>query len=135
MMPGGGHQLMLFDKVIYSRVIDSWIRERVLGKAQSWVAPLEPEERIYFEFLEHERANDVSGEPEYRYSIIDRALMRISNGTIERGVRYFSNADVSEKWRYTAGLVAEIDYTAGFPTRLPSISKGPAAAASGDRLR
>jgi alpha-beta hydrolase superfamily lysophospholipase/2-polyprenyl-3-methyl-5-hydroxy-6-metoxy-1,4-benzoquinol methylase len=127
MMPGGGHQLMLFDKVIYSRVIDSWIRERVLGKAQSWVAPLEPEERIYFEFLEHERANDVSGEPEYRYSIIDRALMRISNGTIERGVRYFSNADVSEKWRYTAGLVAEIDYTAWdfLHDYLPSVKDRP----------
>jgi alpha-beta hydrolase superfamily lysophospholipase/2-polyprenyl-3-methyl-5-hydroxy-6-metoxy-1,4-benzoquinol methylase len=112
MMPGGGHQLMLFDRDVYSRVIDSWIRERVLAKAQSWEAPIEPEERRYFEFLEHERANDAVGEPEYRYSIIDRALMRISNGTIERGVRYFSNADVSPQWRFTADLVSEIDYTA-----------------------
>lgn len=112
MMPGGGHQLMLFDTNVYSRVIDSWIRERVLGKAQSWQAPIEPEERRYFEFLDHERANDAVGEPEYRYSMIDRALMRISNGTIERGVRYFSNADVSAQWRFTADLVSEIDYTA-----------------------
>lgn len=112
MLPGGGHQLMLFDKVIYTRVIDSWIRERVLGKAQSWKAPIEPEERCFFEFLQRERANDASGEPEYRYSMIDRALIRISNGTIERGVRYFSNADVSAQWRFTADLVSEIDYTA-----------------------
>lgn len=112
MLPGGGHQLMLFDKTLYSRVIDSWIRERVLGKAQSWKAPIEPEERNYFEFLEREQANDVAGEPEYRYSMIDRALMRISNGTIERGVRYFSNAEVSDQWRFTADLVSEIDYTA-----------------------
>ena len=112
MMPGGGHQLMLFDTVVYSRVIDSWIRERVLGKAQSWEAPIEPEERSYFEFLDRERANDAAGEPEYRYSMIDRVLMRISNGTIERGVRYFSNADVSEQWRFTARLVSEIDYAA-----------------------
>ena len=74
MMPGGGHQLMLFDQIVYSRVIDSWIRERVLGKAQSWDAPLEPEERSYFEFLGRERANDAAGEPEYRYSMIDRVL-------------------------------------------------------------
>lgn len=112
MMPGGGHQLMLFDRDVYSRVIDSWIRERVLGKARSWEAPIEPEERRYFEFLDHERANDAVGEPEYRYSMMDRALMRISNGTIERGVRYFSNADVSAQWRFTADLVSEIDYTA-----------------------
>ncbi|BCZ20648.1 alpha/beta fold hydrolase [Mycobacterium senriense] len=112
MMPGGGHQLMLFDRNVYSRVIDSWIRERVLGKAQSWEAAIEPEERSYFEFLERERANDVAGEPEYRYSMIDRALMRLCNGTIERGVRYFSNADVSAQWRFTAELVSQIDYTA-----------------------
>jgi alpha-beta hydrolase superfamily lysophospholipase/2-polyprenyl-3-methyl-5-hydroxy-6-metoxy-1,4-benzoquinol methylase len=112
MMPGGGHQLMLFDKIVYSRVIDSWIRERVLRKARSWDAPLEPEERTYFEFLERERANEASGEPEYRYSMIDRMLTRIKNGTIERGVRYFSNADVSERWRFLGELVAEIDYAA-----------------------
>ncbi|OBB98710.1 alpha/beta fold hydrolase [Mycobacterium sp. 852002-40037_SCH5390672] len=112
MMPGGGHQLMLFDQTVYSRVIDSWIRERVLGQAQSWDAPIEPEERSYFEFLDRERTNDATGEPEYRYSMIDRILMRISNGTIERGVRYFSNADVSDQWRFTAQLVGEIDYAA-----------------------
>lgn len=112
MMPGGGHQLMLFDTVVYGRVIDSWIRERVLVHALSWEPPIGPEERRYFEFLDRERANDATGEPEYRYSIIDRALMRISNGTIERGVRYFSNADVSEQWRFTADLVGEIDYAA-----------------------
>ncbi|OBB83732.1 alpha/beta fold hydrolase [Mycobacterium sp. 852002-30065_SCH5024008] len=111
-MPGGGHQLMLFDTSVYGRVIDSWIRERVLGKAQSWQAPIELEERSYFEFLDRERANDAAGEPEYRYSIIDRVLMRISNGTIERGVRYFSNAEVSDQWRFTAELVGEIDYAA-----------------------
>lgn len=111
-MPGGGHQLMLFDTIAYSRVIDSWIRERVLGNAQSWRAPLEPEERTYFEFLDRERANDAAGEPEYHYSMVDRVLTRISNGTIERGVRYFSHADVSEQWRFTAQLVSEIDYTA-----------------------
>ncbi len=44
--------------------------------------------------------------------MIDRALMRVSNGTIERGVRYFSNADVSAQWRFTAELVSEIDYSA-----------------------
>ena len=111
-MPGGGHQLMLFDKIVYGRVIDSWIRERVLDTAQSWEASLKPEERTYFEFLERERANDASGELEYRYSTIDRVLTRISNGTIERGVRYFSNADVSRQWRFTAELVSEIDYSA-----------------------
>lgn len=111
-MPGGGHQLMLFDRTVYSRVIDSWIRERVLGNAQSWEAAIEPEEQRYFEFLDRERANDAAGEPEYRYSMIDRALVRICNGTIERGVRYFSNADVSAQWRFTAELVSEIDYTA-----------------------
>jgi len=112
MMPGGGHQLMLFDRTVYSRVIDSWIRERVLGTAQSWEAAIEPEERSYFEFLDRERANDAAGEPEYRYSMIDRALVRVCNGTIERGVRYFSNADVSAQWRFTTELVSEIDYTA-----------------------
>ena len=124
MMPGGGHQLMLFDQIVYSRVIDSWIRERVLGKAQSWEAPLESEERSYFEFLDRERANDAAGELEYRYSMIDRVLTRISNGTIERGVRYFSNADVSEQWRFTAQLVGEIDYAAWNFLRdyLPSIN-------------
>jgi 2-polyprenyl-3-methyl-5-hydroxy-6-metoxy-1,4-benzoquinol methylase len=124
MMPGGGHQLMLFDKIVYSRVIDSWIRERVLGKVESWDAPLEPEERNYFEFLDRERANDAAGEAEYRYSVIDRVLTRISNGTIERGVRYFSNADVSEQWRFTAQLVSEIDYSAWNFLRdyLPSIN-------------
>lgn len=111
-MPGGGHQLMLFDTVVYSRVIDSWIRERVLARAPSWEPPIEPEERRFFEFLDRERGNDAAGEPEYRYSVIDRALMRISNGTIERGVRYFSNAEVSEQWRFTADLVGEIDYAA-----------------------
>ena len=49
----------------------------MLGEAQSWQAPIEPEERSYFEFLDRERANDAVGEPEYRYSMIDRALMRI----------------------------------------------------------
>jgi hypothetical protein len=67
MMPGGGHQLMLFDTSVYGRVIDSWIRERVLGGAQSWEPPIEPEERRYFEFLDRERANDAAGEPELCY--------------------------------------------------------------------
>ena len=31
-MPGGGHQLMLFETEVYSRVVDSWIRERVLAR-------------------------------------------------------------------------------------------------------
>src|SRR4029077_18494676 len=48
----------------------------------------------------------------YRYSTIDRVLTKICNGTVERGVRYFSNADVSEQWRFTADLVGKIDYAA-----------------------
>lgn len=111
-MPGGGHQLMLFETDLYSRVVDSWIRERVLGRARSWTAPLEVEERAYFDFLEREGRSETSGEPDYRYSWLDKLLMRVHNGTIERGVRYFAQAQASELWRFTEQLVSQIDYVA-----------------------
>jgi alpha-beta hydrolase superfamily lysophospholipase/2-polyprenyl-3-methyl-5-hydroxy-6-metoxy-1,4-benzoquinol methylase len=111
-MPGGGHQLMLFETDLYSRVVDSWIRERVLGRARSWTAPLDVEERAYFDFLHRERRSEASGEPDYRYSWLDRLLTRVHNGTIERGVRYFAQAQVSAHWRFTEELVSTIDYAA-----------------------
>jgi alpha-beta hydrolase superfamily lysophospholipase/2-polyprenyl-3-methyl-5-hydroxy-6-metoxy-1,4-benzoquinol methylase len=111
-MPGGGHQLMIFETDLYSRVLDSWIRERVLGRARSWTAPLDVEEQAYFDFLHRERRNEASGEPDYRYSRLDTLLTRIHNGTIERGVRYFAQAQVSPHWRFTEELVNKIDYVA-----------------------
>jgi alpha-beta hydrolase superfamily lysophospholipase/2-polyprenyl-3-methyl-5-hydroxy-6-metoxy-1,4-benzoquinol methylase len=111
-MPGGGHQLMLFETDLYSRVLDSWIRERVLGRAQSWTAPLDVEELAYFDFLHRERRNEASGEPDYRYSWLDKLLASVHNGTIERGVRYFAQAQASAKWRFTEELVSKIDYAA-----------------------
>ena len=111
-MPGGGHQLMLFETDLYSRVVDSWIRERVLGRARSWAAPLNVEERAYFDFLHRERRSEASGEPDYRYSWLDKLLTRVHNGTIERGVRYFAQAQASAHWRFTEELVSKIDYVA-----------------------
>jgi alpha-beta hydrolase superfamily lysophospholipase/2-polyprenyl-3-methyl-5-hydroxy-6-metoxy-1,4-benzoquinol methylase len=111
-MPGGGHQLMLFETDLYSRVVDSWIRERVLGRARSWTAPLEVEERAYFDFLRREGRSETSGEPDYRYSWLDKLLTRAHNGTIERGVRYFAQAQASAHWRFTEQLVSKIDYVA-----------------------
>ena len=111
-MPGGGHQLMIFETDLYSRVLDSWIRERVLGRARSWTAPLDVEEQAYFDFLHRERRSEASGEPDYRYSWLDKLLTRIHNGTIERGVRYFAQAQVSSHWRFTEELVNKIDYVA-----------------------
>jgi alpha-beta hydrolase superfamily lysophospholipase/2-polyprenyl-3-methyl-5-hydroxy-6-metoxy-1,4-benzoquinol methylase len=111
-MPGGGHQLMLFETDLYSRVVDSWIRERVLNRSRSWTAPLDVEERAYFDFLHRERRNEASGEPEYRYSWLDKLLTRVHNGTIERGVRYFSQAQASAQWRFTEQLVSKIDCVA-----------------------
>ena len=103
---------MLFETDLYSRVVDSWIRERVLGRARSWTAPLDVEERAYFDFLHRERRSEASGEPDYRYSWLDRLLTRVHNGTIERGVRYFAQAQVSAHWRFTEELVSTIDYAA-----------------------
>jgi alpha-beta hydrolase superfamily lysophospholipase/2-polyprenyl-3-methyl-5-hydroxy-6-metoxy-1,4-benzoquinol methylase len=111
-MPGGGHQLMLFETDVYSRVLDSWIHERVLGRAHSWIAPLDVEERAYFDFLFRERRNEVSGEPDYHYSWLDKLLTSVHNGTIERGVRYFAQAQASGHWRFTEELVSKIDYAA-----------------------
>jgi alpha-beta hydrolase superfamily lysophospholipase/2-polyprenyl-3-methyl-5-hydroxy-6-metoxy-1,4-benzoquinol methylase len=111
-MPGGGHQLMLFETDVYSRVLDSWIRERVLGRAHSWAAPFNDEERAYFDFLHRERRSEASGEPDYRYSWIDKLLTRVHNGTIERGVRYFAQAQASAHWRFTEELVSKIDSVA-----------------------
>ena len=111
-MPGGGHQLMIFETDLYSRVLDSWIRERVLGRARSWTAPLDVEELAYFDFLHRERRSEASGEPDYHYSWLDKLLTRIHNGTIERGVRYFAQAQVSPHWRFTEELVNKIDYVA-----------------------
>jgi alpha-beta hydrolase superfamily lysophospholipase/2-polyprenyl-3-methyl-5-hydroxy-6-metoxy-1,4-benzoquinol methylase len=111
-MPGGGHQLMLFETDVYSRVVDSWIRERALGRAQSWTAPLDVEERAYFDFLDRERRNEASGEPDYRYSWLDKLLISVHNGKIERGVRYFSQAETSAQWEFTGQLVSKIDYAA-----------------------
>lgn len=111
-MPGGGHQLMLFEADLYSRVVDSWIRERVLGNSQAWTAPLEVEERTYFDFLHREQRNEARGEPDYRYSWLDKLLTRVHNGTIERGVRYFAQAQGSEHWRFTEELVSKIDCAA-----------------------
>jgi alpha-beta hydrolase superfamily lysophospholipase/2-polyprenyl-3-methyl-5-hydroxy-6-metoxy-1,4-benzoquinol methylase len=111
-MPGGGHQLMIFETDLYSRVLDSWIRERVLGQARSWAAPLDAEEQTYFDFLHRERHSGAGGEPEYRYSWLDKLLTRIHNGTIERGVRYFAQAQVSPHWRFTEELVNKIDCVA-----------------------
>ena len=111
-MPGGGHQLMIFETDLYSRVLDSWIRERVLGRARSWTAPLDVEEQAYFDFLHRERRSEATGEPDYRYSWLDKLLTRIHNGTIERGVRYFAQAQVSPHWRFTEELVNKIDYVA-----------------------
>jgi alpha-beta hydrolase superfamily lysophospholipase/2-polyprenyl-3-methyl-5-hydroxy-6-metoxy-1,4-benzoquinol methylase len=111
-MPGGGHQLMLFETDLYSRIVDSWIRERVLDRAQSWTAPLDIEEQGYFDFLHRERGNEASGEPDYRYSWLDNLLTRVHNGTIERGVRYFAQAQDSAQWRFTEQLVSKIDCVA-----------------------
>jgi alpha-beta hydrolase superfamily lysophospholipase/SAM-dependent methyltransferase len=111
-MPGGGHQLMLFETEVYSRIVDSWVKERALGKAKSWAAPIEPEEQAYFDFLDRERRNEAQGEPEYRYSWLDRLLTRIHNGTIERGVRYFSQVETSAQWRFTEQLVSKVDFAA-----------------------
>jgi alpha-beta hydrolase superfamily lysophospholipase/2-polyprenyl-3-methyl-5-hydroxy-6-metoxy-1,4-benzoquinol methylase len=111
-LPGGGHQLMLFETELYSRVVDSWIRERVLGQAQAWIAPLDVEERTYFAFLQREQRNEASGEPDYRYSLLDMLLTRVHNGTIERGVRYFAQAQDSAHWRFTEELVSKIDCVA-----------------------
>jgi alpha-beta hydrolase superfamily lysophospholipase/2-polyprenyl-3-methyl-5-hydroxy-6-metoxy-1,4-benzoquinol methylase len=111
-MPGGGHQLMLFETDLYSRVLDSWIRERVLGRAHSWTAPLDVEEGAYFDFLHREQRNEASGEPDYRYSWLDKLLTSVHNGTIERGVRYFAQAQASAKWRFTEELVSKIDCAA-----------------------
>jgi alpha-beta hydrolase superfamily lysophospholipase/2-polyprenyl-3-methyl-5-hydroxy-6-metoxy-1,4-benzoquinol methylase len=111
-MPGGGHQLMLFETDLYSRVLDSWIRERVLGRARSWTPPLDDEERAYFDFLQREQRGEACGEPDYRYSWLDKLLTRVHNGTIERGVRYFAQAHASAHWRFTEQLVSEIDYVA-----------------------
>jgi alpha-beta hydrolase superfamily lysophospholipase/2-polyprenyl-3-methyl-5-hydroxy-6-metoxy-1,4-benzoquinol methylase len=111
-MPGGGHQLMLFETEVYSRVVDSWIRQRILDRAPSWIAPLDIEEQAYFDFLHRERRNAATGEPDYRYSWLDKLLTRIHNGTIERGVRYFAQAQTSHQWRFTEQLVSKIDYTA-----------------------
>lgn len=111
-MPGGGHQLMLFETEVYSRVVDSWIRGRVLGRAQSWTAPLDDEERTYFDFLRRERRNEARGEPDYCYSWLDKLLVSVHNGTIERGVRYFAQTQTSAQWRFTEQLVSKIDYAA-----------------------
>jgi len=111
-MPGAGHQLMLFETEVYSRVVDSWVRERGLGQAKSWVAPIGPEEQTYFNFLYRERRNEAQGEPEYQYSWLDRLLTCIHNGTIERGVRYFSQVETSAQWQFTEQLVSKIDYAA-----------------------
>jgi alpha-beta hydrolase superfamily lysophospholipase/2-polyprenyl-3-methyl-5-hydroxy-6-metoxy-1,4-benzoquinol methylase len=111
-MPGGGHQLMIFETDLYSRVLDSWIRERVLGRARSWTATLDAEEQAYFDFLHRERRSEDSGEADYRYSWLDKLLTRMHNGTIERGVRYFAQAQVSPHWRFTEELVNKIDYVA-----------------------
>jgi alpha-beta hydrolase superfamily lysophospholipase/2-polyprenyl-3-methyl-5-hydroxy-6-metoxy-1,4-benzoquinol methylase len=111
-MPGGGHQLMLFETDLYSQVVDSWIRERVLGRAHAWTAPLDGEHRTYFDFLHRERRNEAGGEPDYRYSWLDKLLARVHNGTIERGVRYFAQAQASAQWRFTEQLVSKIDCVA-----------------------
>jgi alpha-beta hydrolase superfamily lysophospholipase/2-polyprenyl-3-methyl-5-hydroxy-6-metoxy-1,4-benzoquinol methylase len=111
-MPGGGHQLMLFETEVYSRVVDSWIRERVLAGARSWTAPLDDEERAYFDFLDRERRGEADGEPDYHYSWLDRLLTKVHNGKIERGVRYFTQSQASVHWQFTEQLVGEIDYLA-----------------------
>jgi alpha-beta hydrolase superfamily lysophospholipase/2-polyprenyl-3-methyl-5-hydroxy-6-metoxy-1,4-benzoquinol methylase len=111
-MPGGGHQLMLFEADLYSRVVDSWIRQRVVGQAQAWTAPVGVEERTYFDFLHREQRNEVSGEPDYRYTWLDKLLTSVHNGTIERGVRYFAQAQDSAHWRFTEELVSKIDCVA-----------------------
>ena len=103
---------MIFETEVYSRVLDSWIRERVLGRVRSWTAPLDVEEQAYFDFLHRERRSEATGEPDYRYSWLDKLLTRIHNGTIERGVRYFAQAQVSPHWRFTEQLVNKIDYVA-----------------------
>jgi 2-polyprenyl-3-methyl-5-hydroxy-6-metoxy-1,4-benzoquinol methylase len=103
---------MLFETDLYSRVVDSWIRERVLNRAHSWIAPFDIEEQAYFNFLHRERRNETSGEPDYRYSWLDKLLTRVHNGTIERGVRYFAQAQASANWRFTEELVSKIDCVA-----------------------
>jgi alpha-beta hydrolase superfamily lysophospholipase/2-polyprenyl-3-methyl-5-hydroxy-6-metoxy-1,4-benzoquinol methylase len=109
-LPGGGHQLMLFETDLYGRVLDSWIRERVLGRARTWTAPLDVEERAYFDFLHREVRNHASGEPDYCYSWLDNFLTRVHNGTIERGARYFAQSHAHG--RFTEELVSTIDYAA-----------------------
>jgi alpha-beta hydrolase superfamily lysophospholipase/2-polyprenyl-3-methyl-5-hydroxy-6-metoxy-1,4-benzoquinol methylase len=112
-LPGGGHQLMLFETELYSKVVHSWIRERALNNAAAWTPPIDAEEQAYFDFLAREARNGkAAGEPEYRYSLLDKLLTRLCNGTIERGVRYFSQAQSVDQWRFTGELVSKIDYTA-----------------------
>jgi alpha-beta hydrolase superfamily lysophospholipase/2-polyprenyl-3-methyl-5-hydroxy-6-metoxy-1,4-benzoquinol methylase len=111
-IPGGGHQLMLFEKKTYARLIDSWIRSRVLAKQRSWEPEFLDDERRYFEFLKKQVALDQCGEEGYHYSLLDKLLVKITNGTIDRGVRYFSNTDTSKQWAFTEKLVSKIDYCA-----------------------
>lgn len=110
--PAGGHQLMMFEKITYARIVDSWIRKNILAKESDWTPQFTDGELRYFSFLKKQTMLDSEGEADYQYSLMDRLLIKISNGAISRGVSYFSNVDCSDQWDFTEKLVSKIDYCA-----------------------
>lgn len=112
-MPHAGHQLMLFHSERFARLVDSWVRDQILGRrASGWTPPCEPEREQYLAFVDEQNRDSPAPEPEYRLSLLDRALCAVENGSIPSGVRFFAEGRETKFGRFVSDVVSKIDLAA-----------------------
>lgn len=119
-LPRGGHQLMQFHRERFADVVDHWVRHAVLAGRENWKAPPD----TYGQYLDEQASS--APESGYRPSTLHRALARVANGRVDRGVEFFRHAGPTERGRFVSAVVAQID-SAAWPTLapfLPAESKG-----------
>lgn len=112
--PGAGHQLMRFHTERFVRVLDGWVAHAVLAGGPS---PFRARGVID---AFHDREARADGE--WPLSKSDRVLVRVKNGALQRGNRFFAGERLTRTGRFVTEVVAHIDEAAWqtIATRLPA---------------
>ncbi|MCC6805968.1 MAG: alpha/beta fold hydrolase [Deltaproteobacteria bacterium] len=104
-LDGAGHQLMLFHTERFARVVDGWVAHAVLSGRTD---PFEPYGTLDA-FHAAEQMASAQAERDRTLSAVDRALIRVNNGTLRAGNAYFAEERLTRTGRFTTAVVANID--------------------------
>lgn len=124
-MPRAGHQLMNFHRERFADVVDDWARHAIVERdASPWTAPTPRATEIFETFLADQHQRDSHDESGYALSPFQRALSRVANGTVERGVEFFRTTGDTQLGEFVSTVVAQID-RAAWPTFAPFLPEAP----------